>query len=114
MIGHRIGQRQADEAPERQSIRERLLEPGVGQAIPLLQQKALEQHDRAVGRPPDRRGIHVAEQPRERRPVDQRRDPLQLPVASGAAVDQPVRQAQLPQFPPHPRLPHPLTRLIAS
>ena len=61
--------------------------------------------DSHVGRPPDRRGVHVAERPRERRPVDQRRDPLQLPVASGAAVDQPIRQAQLPQLAPYPRLP---------
>jgi hypothetical protein len=105
MIGHRVGQRQADEAPEAQPVRERLLEPGVGQAIPLLQQQALEQHHRTIRRPPDRRRVDPAERSLERGPVDQGRDPLQLPVAPRAALDQPVRQRKLPELPPHPRLP---------
>jgi hypothetical protein len=96
MVRHRVGQRQADEPPERQ----RLLETRVRQPIPLLQQHALQQHQRPVGRSADRRGIDVAELTLERRPVDQRRDLLQLPVAPGA-LNQPVRQAQLTQLPPH-------------
>jgi hypothetical protein len=36
MIGHRIGQRQPDEAPETQPIRERFFEAPVGQPVSLL------------------------------------------------------------------------------
>ena len=94
VVRHRVGQRQADEAAgSDEPVRQRLLEPRVGQPVPLLQQQAAQQHQRPVGRPPDRRRIDLAEQPLERRPVDQRRDPLQLPVAPRAALDQTVRQS---------------------
>ena len=44
VIRHRVSQRQADEAPTGQAVRKRVLEPGVGQPVPLLRQEALE-HD---------------------------------------------------------------------
>ena len=115
MVRHRVGQRQTDEAPERQPVRQRLLEPRVRQPVPLLQEQAAQQHQRPVRRPPDRRRIDLAEQPLEPRPIHQRCEPLQLPVAPRPAFDQPVRQAQLPQLPPHPTppatrcLPHRIT-----
>jgi hypothetical protein len=108
MVGHRVGQREPDEATEAQAVQEGFLEARIGQPVPLLQQEALEQEHRPVGRPPDRRRVDLAQEALERRPVDQRRDPLQLPVAPHAALDQPVRQTQLPQLPPHPHLPRPL------
>ena len=114
MVRHRVGQRQADEPPEAQPVRQRLLESRIGQPVPLLQQKAAQQDQWPVGRPPDRRRVDLAEQPLEPCPVDQRRDALQLPVAPRAARDHTVRQRKLPQLPPHPDLPHPAERLIES
>jgi hypothetical protein len=87
MVGHRAGEREADEAAERQPVGKRFFEARVGQPVPLLQQEALEQEHRPVRRPPERRRIDRAEQPLERRPVDQRRDPLELPVAPRAAIE---------------------------
>jgi hypothetical protein len=55
--------------------------------------QALEQDQRRVRRPPDRRGVDLAKQPLERRPVDQRRDLLQLPVAQHPRPDSPPEKA---------------------
>jgi hypothetical protein len=59
-------------------------------AVPALQDRegALDRRPDRPDGPPDRCGIDLAKEPLERRPVDQRRDPLQLPVASRAACDQ--------------------------
>jgi branched-chain amino acid transport system substrate-binding protein len=69
VIRHRVGERETDEAAERQPVGERFLEPGIGQAIPLLQQEAPDQDHRAVRRPPDGCGIDLAQKARERRRV---------------------------------------------
>jgi hypothetical protein len=62
----------------------------------------------------DRRHLDRTEQALERRPLDGRRDPLQLPVCS-QLWHRPARPpSSAAQLPPHPRLPPPIDRLIES